>query len=66
MSVSGYNYRNFSRIETKLGVRVDIDEGYQLVQGQCHLVKGQGQINDLVKNLFWLYIMNHLSDLIRT
>ena len=39
-------------IETKLGVRVDIDEGYKLVQG--HWVKGQGQIHDLVKMLSWL------------
>ena len=38
-------------------MRVDIDEGYQLVQGQSHLVKGQGQIWDLLKNLFCLKIL---------
>ena len=43
-----------SRTEAKLSVGVYIDEGYNLVWGQGHKVKGQGQIHDLVKNLFWL------------
>ena len=41
-------------METKFGVRVDIDEGYKLVHGHGHWVKGQGQIHDLLKKLFWL------------
>ena len=46
MSVSGYNSRTIGRIETKLGVKVDIHVGYKLEQGQSHWVKGQGQIHD--------------------
>ena len=30
---------------------VDIDEGWNWVQGQGHWVKGQGQINDFLKKL---------------
>ena len=36
-------------IETKIGVRVDIDKGYHLVKGQGHWVKGQDQIHVLLK-----------------
>ena len=43
-----------SRIGTKIGVRVDIDKGYHLVKGRGHWVKGQGQIHDLLKKMFWL------------
>ena len=51
-SVFGYNLRIIGRVGTKLIVRDDIDEGFQLGQGDR--VKGQGQIHDLVKKLFWL------------
>ena len=34
-----------------------IDEGYQLVQGQGHWVKCQGQLRDLLKKLFCLEIL---------
>ena len=52
----GYCYNSFtiSWIGTKIGVRVDIDKGYHLVKGQGHWVKGQGQIHDLLKKMFWL------------
>ena len=34
--LSVINEPTIGRIETKLGVRVDIDESYKLVQGQGH------------------------------
>ena len=37
---------------------IDIDETLKLTQGQGHKVKGQGQICDVVKHLFRLYIKN--------
>ena len=43
-----------SQIETKIGVRVDIIDGYNNHRGQGHGVKGQGQIDDFVENLFGL------------
>ena len=38
-----------SQIETKIGVRVDINDGKIFLEGQGHWVKGQGQIWDLKK-----------------
>ena len=49
-----YNSYNMSRIETKIGVRVDFNDGQNNLQGQGHGVKGQGQIDDFVENLFGL------------
>ena len=43
-----------SQIETKIGVRVDINDGKIFLEGQGHWVKGQGQIHDLMKNCVWL------------
>ena len=43
-----------SRIETKIGVRVDINDGKNNLQGQGHGVKGQGQIDDFVETWFGL------------
>ena len=34
--------------------RGNINKGYNLMQGQGRWVKGQGQINDFLKNWFWL------------
>ena len=52
----GYCYNSFtiSRIGTKIDGWVDIDKGYHLVKGKGHRVKGQGQIHDLLKKMFWL------------
>ena len=41
-----------SWIETKIGLRVDINDGKNNLQGQGHGVKGQGQIDDLIENTF--------------
>ena len=59
-SVSGYisyliyiytNSCTFGSIETKItvSVRIDINDGYILVNGQGLLVYGQGQIRDFMK-----------------
>ena len=37
-----------------MGVRVDINDGKNFLEGQGHKVKGQGQIGDFVENLFGL------------
>ena len=52
----GYCYNSFtiSRIGTKIGGRVHIDKGYHMMKGQGHVVKGQGQIHDLLKKVFGL------------
>ena len=42
------------RIETKIGVRVDIDNEKNFKEGQGHWVKGQSQIGDFVGNFFGL------------
>ena len=34
-----------------------------MAKGQGHKVKGQSQICNFVKNLFWLYIMNQWLDI---
>ena len=39
------------------------DKMLMLTQGQGHKVKGQGQICDFVKKLFWLYIMYQWLDI---
>ena len=49
-----YNSYAIARIGTKIGMRVDINVGYHLLEGQGHGVKGQGQIDDFVENLFGL------------
>ena len=49
-----YNSWTIGRIETKMDVRVDIDDGKNFLEGQGHKVKGQGQIGDFVENLFGL------------
>ena len=48
--VCGYDFNSFtiSRIGTKIGVSVDINNGFTLVKGQGHWIKGQGQIYDLL------------------
>ena len=53
-NVFHYITYTFARIGTKIGVRVDINVGYHLLEGQGHGVKGQGQIDDFVENLFGL------------
>ena len=53
-NVFHYNSYTIARIGTKIGVRVDINVGYHLLEGQGHGVKGQGQIDDFVENLFGL------------
>ena len=45
----GHNTYTISWIGTKIGVRVDIDKDYNILKGQDHRVKGQGQILDLLK-----------------
>ena len=49
-----YNSYPMSRIETKIGVRVDINDGNIFLEGQGHWVKGQSQIRDFVEYLFGL------------
>ena len=49
-----YNLFTISRIETKIGVKVDIDKGYNFVKRQGHGIKGQGKIHDLLSKLFGL------------
>ena len=49
-----YNSRSISRIETKMGVRVNIDDGKNFLEGQGHWVKGQGQFGDFGENVFGL------------
>ena len=49
-TITGSKNLWITRIETKIGVRVDIDKGYHLVKGQGHWVKGQGQIHNFLKN----------------
>ena len=53
-NVFHYNSYTIARIGTKIGVRVDINVGYHLLEGQGHGVKGQGRIDDFVKKLFGL------------
>ena len=48
----GYNFCIICLIGTKVVVRLDIGKEYNLVEGQCHWVKGQGQILDFLKNYF--------------
>ena len=49
-----YNLYTMSRIETKIIVRVDINDGNIFLEGQGHWVKSQGQSRDFVENLFGL------------
>ena len=49
-----YNSWSISRIETKIGVRVNIDDGKNFLEGQGHWVKGQGQFGDFGENVFGL------------
>ena len=35
-----------------MGVRVDIDDGKNILEGQGHKIKGQVQIGDFVEKLF--------------
>ena len=49
-----YNSWSISRIETKMGVRVNIDDGKNFLEGQGHWVKGQGQFGDFGENVFGL------------
>ena len=41
-----------NRCDTRTGVRVNIDDGYNLLKGQGHRVKGQGLICYCVDTLF--------------
>ena len=43
-----------NRIETNIIVRVEINDGNILLEGQGHWVKSQGQSRDFVENLFGL------------
>ena len=43
-----------SRIETKIIVRVDFNDGNIFLEGQGHSVKSQGQSRDFVENLIGL------------
>ena len=52
--VMHHNSWTTGRIGTKICVRVDIDDGKNVLEGQGHKVKGQGQIGDFVENLFGL------------
>ena len=54
LNVFLYNSYTMSRIKTKIGVRVDNNDGQNNLEGQGHRVKGQGQIDDFVENLFGL------------
>ena len=47
LNVFLYNSYTMSRVETKIGVRVDFNDD---LQGQGHGVKGQGQIDDFIEN----------------
>ena len=49
-----YNSWSIGRIETKMGVRVNIDDGKNFLEGQGHWVKGQGQFGDFGENVFGL------------
>ena len=53
-NVFHYNSYTIARIGTKIGVRVNINVGYNLLEGQGHGVKGQGQINSYVKSFILL------------
>ena len=44
LNVFLFNLYTMSQIETKIGVRVDINDGKIFLEGQGHWVKGQGQI----------------------
>ena len=52
LNVFLYNSYTMSRSETKIGVRVDFNDGQNDLQGQGHGVKGQGQIDDFIENTF--------------
>ena len=49
-----YNSYSISRIKTKDGIRVDISDSKNLLEGQGQWVKGQGQIRYFFDNLFGL------------
>lgn len=55
-----FNSSSIGLIETKLGVRVNIDDSYRLVKVKL-FAKGQDQICVLLKIQFWLKIMNAMS-----
>ena len=42
---------------------IDNNKMLKLTEGQGHKVKGQSQIYDFVKKLFWLYTMNQWLDI---
>ena len=54
LNVFLYNSYTIFRIWTKIGMRVDFNDVKNLQEGQGHWVKGQGQIDDFVENLFGL------------
>ena len=54
LNVFLYNSYTMSRIETKIIVRVDINDGNIFLEGQGHWVKSQGQSRDFVENLIGL------------
>ena len=59
LNVFLYNSYTISRIGTKIGVRADMNNGKNFLEGQGHGVKGQGQgkIGDFVEDVFGLRIM---------
>ena len=54
LNVFLYNSYTMSRFETKIIVRVDINDGNIFLEGQGHWVKSQGQSRDFVENLIGL------------
>ena len=54
-NVFHFNSWTIDRIETKISVRVNIDDGFIMLKYQGHSIKGQGQISDFVERLFSLY-----------
>ena len=49
-----YNSYTIGRIGTKIDIRVDNNDGKKFLKDQGHWVKGPGQIDDFVENVFGL------------
>ena len=47
----GYNLGIICRIESWIGVKVDVSKDFNLLQGQGHWVRGRGQIHDFFEKL---------------
>ena len=57
LNVFLYNTYTISQIETKINVRVDINDGKIFLEGKGYWIKGQGQTRAFVEYLFGLYIL---------